>query len=331
MTPKVFRALAKQGSLDCLVHLNCKTKRGESKALYAFLSACPKLLSLEVDIRDRHEHGPVIHGDEDGAFPPISVTTVPLLKSIQGPRAAIETFMQGRPIERICLTGMWSLDKFYNVLSRISKTTSIIFTLVLQFHFGSKVLSKVSQTTASLKKLRLHLSISNIKDNTGEILPIPNDTAPKIANDTVYGPKSNFLEPENVHALYLTYLHMIAIGTVKLPDGLEQLELKTRLDWIPKKQSIYPQLTDKNSDSEESGKRYTLETARSIFDALSSLYPQMTCVLVVNEEMAVGYGKQYHYHSLAWRRNRLGIWTCINYPEEVQKKRPLNEEYCFNL
>ena len=104
-----------------------------------------------------------------------------------------------------------------------------------------------------------------------------------------------------------TYLHMIAIGMVKLPDGLEQLELKTRLDWNPKKQSRYPQLTDKNSDSEESGKRYTLETALSIFDTLSSLYPQMTCVLVVNEKMAVGYGIQYHYHALAWRRNKLGI------------------------
>ncbi|KAF8912217.1 hypothetical protein CPB84DRAFT_1841895 [Gymnopilus junonius] len=285
-TPKLFRALTKQGISDHLVHLTFQLRAENVDVLYPFLATCPNLLHLSI----ASESYP---SSNLPPLPPLPHSTISRLTYLRCPCTVAKAFVPRRPIVKLCLThpsycsDHYTLDKIEEIIPKVSQIKGYLTTLDIQNIMPfPQALCLIATHLPRLQILRLGLGhrmvIINGDPNTIDLETVtPRDQllSGMRQADTLGFKADVFLLPIDLHVIYMDFIHWVALKKIDLPPALKVLELRT--SW----------------HRPSSRKPYTIRNALSIFHAMSIRFPEV-------EHLEVHAGVQ----RLEWRKDKCGAW-----------------------
>lgn len=212
-TPKLFRALTRQGISSCLVNLTFQLRAEDVDVLYPFLVTCPNLLYLSIDSED-------YPSSRLPPLPPLPQSTIPRLKYLRCPCAVAEAFVPGRAIIKLWLTHpsfyteYYSLDKIRDIIPKISQIAGHLITLDIQNMVPfPDAFGLITTHLPRLQKLRLGFGYRRVvmKEDPNiidlETVVSREELLLGIRQADTLGFKADvFLLPIDLHAIYMVWI-----------------------------------------------------------------------------------------------------------------------------
>ncbi|KAH9484398.1 hypothetical protein JR316_0003879 [Psilocybe cubensis] len=319
--PKIAHALARQSNCTRLTFLRVRISPEDFKTFIPFLVSCANIEALSVTL---HESLTC----RDSAFPPHSfpnslpqlpTSALRKLNSITGSGEIIALIVPGRRVQSVTTLISNPMPRFMKldqgefealVLPRLVESKGPVKSLVLEGNvFGKNMLNPISLRMPSLTSLCVWLGDDSgvdtdpFKEATGT-LAIVREYLAHCKNTP--GNEAKVLTPFVRHKKYLIILHLIALGKIRLPRDLEQLDLVDRAFSVSWEQRLFQWDHCHLMKSEEThGTAYSLNMVSAIFFAISRIYPSFRLLNLSDHAP----GHVYFY----WYKTRSDKWDLCDF------------------